>query len=190
MLEKRRHNNTTSYFAVIGIILILIAGMFLLWFFLRGEVRVSGGYPDDEISRSILCKIENLEYPFGDLTGYARPKDSSIDVNAIFNNEQIKTVSLVYKMNFANSENVAGIKSGLSFSVKKNMSLDGLDSSKLGVDFISYDDVVRMNMYANVEELEDADARKYFLIDEAPLNEKSYVENYEKQGFRCIENDN
>ncbi len=187
MEEKIKKSKKTDWLGTVGLSLILSASVLIVWFFLRGQTTIRGDNPDNKTSESVSCEIEGIEYPYADLTGMAKADKTTMDVNIISNDRKVSSISLVYKLFYSDIEKAAGVEGKLSFTVSRNMSLDGLGSDGLGASFVAANGVARMSLYATLEELNSMDSRKYFLVKSATNSVDDFVKDYENQGFECVE---
>ena len=184
-MEESERRTKTNWMTAMGLALLIIAVLLIIWFFLKGETRVSGGYPGAENSKSISCTRDGLSYPFFTYDGAEK---KTTEVNIIFNNENVGSISLIQKMYYDNTESAT--KSSTSNHVAMNNSFGSdLGADALGANYNVTDNVMRLSLYARGSDF-NAATRKYFLADAQLKNMKDYEKHYEKQGFSCIEKTN
>lgn len=184
-MRKIYNGGNTDWFRYVGIFLVLIAGIFLVWFLMKGKTTISGNWPEPETSQSITCEIDNFAYPF---FAYDKSTKKNIKINIIFNNDNLYSIALINTLYYdtenaiASSEAINHASMGLSFAD------NDLDAESLGMSFSKLQDSLKMSLYAKKSEINNQSA-KYFMLEKTSadgaytFDEIKYL--YENKGFNC-----
>lgn len=185
--EKLRKINK---WAMLACILVGTGSLVALFFVsLRGSHSVGGKYPEDFISNSISCEVNNLAYPF--FSSYMEaPLNQTTKVNIIFNEGVIDTISLTHTMYWNDAAKSLTSYNFNHVDMNKSFGAASLGVDALGARYTTTDDKSILSLYATTDELNHT-TLKYFLIDTTSTSEKDdswYEQQYEKQGFACQHN--
>ena len=179
--NNKKKKTNKNWFLLIGFVLIIGAIVLLLWFLMRGETKTTGGW-SEETSESLTCKASNIDYRyFG--TDKA-PSSNNVQINAIFNNDKLQSISLVRKMTYADAETAKIWSDAHEFYLNDHFGKNGLDFYSFNANFSKNDNVAQMSLYATNSEINDTSI-KYFMLDSAPKNIDGYKKAYIDKGFKC-----
>ena len=165
----------TNWDLLIGILLIVASVVLIIWFFLKGEVTVTGSYPKPETSDSITCIGADIPYPYFRTDGVSK---TIINVTGVFEDDKLSTISLIYSIYYSNpndvNRNIAVNQANINLATQA----DGLGSNIFNIHFSEFSDHI------------DARSSKYLMLNSALEHDtysKSLVEKiYTKQGLDCI----
>ena len=179
-MGKRKSINKYWY-VLIGLLLIIAIITIPLILSMRGDTVTTGQW-SEETSESLSCKARNVDYKyFGD---DKVTSSNNVQVNAIFNNDKIVSISLVRKMTYADAE-TASAKSDLhEFNVNKKFGEDGLGAYALNANFSKNESTAQMSLYATSSEI-NGTTIKYFMLDNLPKDIDGYKKGYSNRGFTC-----
>ena len=155
----------------------------LLVFSLQGKTTTTGNYPDNISDHSMTCVVNNRKYPF---FTYDKSDSQSTTINMIFNNDEIKNISLIHVMNYSSEEMITGSEAFNHAAMNKSFG-SALGPDALGARYSKLDNAMKMSLFANNSDITDISA-KYFLMDLDNANSRGindYKKNYESKGFDC-----
>lgn len=168
-------------FFVSVVVFIIGTTVFLLQNALNGKTKSYGNHPDNLQLETIRCVSDDYNYPFFTYDNTIR---HDTEINVVFNNEAISSISLVYKLYY---ENINFAQTSNAFNhaaMNKEFSKEGLQADALNANYNVSDDVMRMSIYANKNTYNDQ-SKKYFLINGDPKDKTEYIDNYTQIGFTC-----
>ena len=181
--EKLRKKNKSSWFLIIGIGLLLVAVILAIYFFLRGETKVTGGWPEPETSESLSCEIEGLAYP---LFKYDNSNKETTKVDVIFDDDKLKTISLVQQQYYDNSGEIERSEAENHAAMNLRMQDEGLGPDALEMNFARLTDSLKMSLYADAEKINGSTV-KYFELDGVGKYDRNTIQMaYEQKGFDCV----
>ena len=164
------------------VVAIIIFGIIIISMFRGNTTIVSGHTEEDSKNNSLSCSADNFDYPF---FTYNNAVKSTTTVNIIFNEDEVRTISLLQKMSYEEPG-----QSNASEAVNHaamNKSFGGtLGSDALNARYMVDDTSMNMSLFLDSKSLFDT-AKKYFLIQDNLSGIDEYKTNYEKQGFNCKE---
>lgn len=176
----------TNWALLIGILLIVASVVLIIWFFLKGEVTVTGSYPKPETSDSITCIGADIPYPYFRTDGVSK---TIINVTGVFEDDKLSTISLIYSIYYSNpndvNRNIAVNQANINLATQA----DGLGSNIFNIHFSEFSDHIDARFYAEAKDI-TARSSKYLMLNSALEHDtysKSLVEKiYTKQGLDCI----
>lgn len=178
-----KKNGKTNWYLTIGICLFLVAIALIVCFFMRGETKTNGGFPEPEVSESLSCEIEGLVYP---LSGYDNSERKTTKVSMVFDDDKLKTISLIYQLYYNNNEEIAKSETENHAAMNLRMQSEGLGPDALGMNFAKLSNNLKMSLYAKVSEL-DSGSAKYFELENVNKYDLDVLKKfYEQKGFGCI----
>ncbi|MBQ3348592.1 hypothetical protein IJG90_03700 [Candidatus Saccharibacteria bacterium] len=170
----------------LGMGLILVAIILIIWFFLRGQTITSGGHPDPVSNDTLNCKNVGMLYPY---FSYDESEDKKIEVNIIFSDNVINSISLMADLKYNNEAKVKQSSDINQIALSKSLNNAGLDESSLSAKYSNTGDGFRMSIYATSEKLTTV-TKKFFLISDNSKSVEAYEKSYTDQGFTCVLKDN
>lgn len=185
-MEKRHLGRKTSWFTAAGIILVLVAFVLILSFFMRGETKVDGNWAVEQTS-FLTCEIVGTGYPFFE---YDNSYKKTIKINSTFNNDDIKTISLMYILEYNNEKNIIDSENLNHVAMNNNFAKDDLGFDALGLKFSKFSNGLQMSLFVNADQINNK-TTKYFILDEVGfISPENMQKIYEIQGFICQRNIN
>ena len=169
---------------IMGSIMIGLAVLLILIFFLRGKMTVTGEFPRSVADSSMKCIGENIEYPFIHYNELVAQNTTSI--NIVFRNGKIGEISLLMADRFSDERAASAGASVAHADMNQSFANYGLMADALSAGYQVSDSTLRMNLFAPADEL-DRNSSQYFLLDSA-MREESMAElktHYEGHGFIC-----
>jgi|GEM_PF-1551194 len=181
--KKKKKKSKTDWLGSIGLTLILTAVALLVWFFLKGETVVEGEFLGNDSQNSVTCTIMNRNY-FN-----FKPVDSDgaeTKVIMMFDNDKLKTISLLQKYFYNTNKLATSDSSRLSIAVGENLAKKELGYDALSRDVVVNGNTLQMSLYATGDEI-DWRNKEFFIIDGSPEVSSEYIKNYTSKGFNCVE---
>lgn len=174
----------TRILLIMGFIMIGLAVILILIFFLRGKTTVTGEFPKSVADSSMKCAGDNIEYPF---IHYNEPvTQSTTSANIVFKGEKIGEISLLLADRFSDERAASAGASVAHADMNQSFASNGLIADALSAGYQVSDSTLKMNLFAPADEL-DRNSSQYFLLDSA-MRSKSMAEiktYYEEHGFIC-----
>lgn len=175
---------TKRTLTIVGSICLIGAAVFFVLTFLNHESRTtSGGYPEPEKSSFITCTSTGLDYPY---YRYDNSLRKETEVNMIFRDEIIDSISLTHILFYNNEQESIGSEAQNHASMGIHFAKDGLGADPFSAHYSIESDRMTMSLYAKATDLSQS-ASKYFLLNhsENKLQKTEYKKIYESQGFKC-----
>lgn len=184
--KKIEKKSKTSWFLIIGISLVLVAIVLMIYFFLQGETKVTGGWPEPEKSESLSCEVEGLTYP---LFKYDNSSKKTTKVTAIFNDDRLEKMSLVHQQYYNNSSEIEQSEAENHAAMNLRMQDEGLGPDALGMHFARLSDSLKMSLYADASEINGSTVKYFELEGVSKYDEDTIRTAYEQKGFGCVVKD-
>ena len=180
--NKPKKKSKKSLYISIAVVVVVLILVFVIWFFMKGEVKTTGNYPNDVTPESLSCKARNIDYEY-----FGNDKVTSsnnVQINAIFYNNKIDTISLVRKMTYLDADTAKIWSDAHEGNMNLSFYSNNMGSYSLGATYTIDNNVAQMSLYAKTDELNDTSI-KYFMLDKLPKNMDEYKKGYSEKGFTC-----
>ncbi|MBR3248740.1 hypothetical protein IKF89_01785 [Candidatus Saccharibacteria bacterium] len=181
--KKVKKKSKTNWYLTIGISLLLTAVVLAICFFMQGETKTSGDWPELETSESLSCEVEGLAYP---LFKYDNSDRKTTKVSMVLNNGKLRTISLVYQLYYSDSSKIERSEAENHAAMNLRMQDEGLGPDALGMNFARLADSMKMSLYADASALNGGTV-KYFELDNVSKYDLGTLRTaYEQKGFGCV----
>ena len=183
--DSDKKNSKIITLEMFGVVFVIIAVIFAIWFFLNGEKIVSGGFPEVIRLNTLDCKIQNESVY--KILGEEKTDSRSLEIKAIYNEQELNSIALTYILYYGDTRSIDIMTPQLKVALDKSFEKDNLSPSALSSNWSSFKNGLELNLYATRSEITDNSA-KYFLLDfgvKNPLTLDSMKDAYEKNGFLC-----
>ena len=179
MSTKKRNNNI---FVTTGIVLVLIAVCLMIAFLTRGSINITNNPVEVNSIESVVC-TGKVGYPLFNDDGIAK---KTIQINAVFKNDKLDSIALVYKAYSNSASEIEKITTSNNATMNKSFSTSGLGANSLGAGYSRLKDASQMSLYAKHNEINVITA-KYFLLDElnGRFSRESITKAYNEKGLDC-----
>ena len=181
--QKRR-----GYELIVGILLFVLAIVLIIIFFVKGQVTVTGDFPDNEKTVSATCTSSTIGYPFF-ANNEAAKKDMSIKIVA--NEDKVDTLSLLYYLYYGSEDAITSSRDVNHYAVNKAFEEAGLEADALGANYSRLADSFKFTLFAKAPDLNSTTV-KFFLLDgikiEDGIKYSTTKSMYKALGFKCTEN--
>ena len=170
---------------VISLSVVIVAACIVCYFVIRlnGSSTIVTGSPSFESSKSLVCTSNSFKYPFFE---YDNASWQSTELNMIFANNKISSISLTHKMQYATEALASTSSSTNHASMNKSFARDNYRADALNANYNVNDNIMRMTIFTDIL---DNTNRKYFLINDIISDFESYRKNYVDLGFNCSVNE-
>ena len=180
-MQEKHLGEKANWSVAIGIILVLIAIVLILWFFMHGETRLGGEWTIEQTS-SLTCEATGIEYPFFE---YDNSREKTVKINSTREDEDVKAISLIYNIKYDNEKSIIDSENLNHLAMNKKFADDGLEFDALGLKFSRFSDGLQMSLFANSDQINGKTA-KYFMLDETSnISPVEIQKVYETKGFIC-----
>lgn len=180
----KKHSSNWIFLAGGAFLFIIIA--LVAWFFMNGETKVTGNFPDAESSESISCEALNIDYPFFNTDG-ANKKSARIATT--FSDNELDSISLIYSLYYNSAEDITHSETVNHTNINFSSQKDGLGPDVHNLHFNKAADHLEARFYAKASDINSENA-KYLMLNGLPDGDnysKSLIEIiYEGQGFNCV----
>ncbi len=188
--SKSKKSSKKWIYALIGCLLVIVAGVSVVLFLLQGETKVTNSDGSKEVAHSLVCEGNIDEYPF---FKHDDSDSKSVKVNALYDGEKLDSISFTYQMTYKGDKkdvkDLKKISDANSGDIEKEFDDSGVNYGAFDIKFTTLENGVQMAMYAKTKELSSSSA-KFFLLDSASGQYK--VDNlkniYGTKGLKCVEN--
>ena len=184
--KKVKKKSKTNWFLTIGISLILTAVVLAICFFLQGETKVTGNWPEPETTESLTCGVEGLAYP---LFKYDNSDKKTTKVTVIFSDDRLKTISLVQQQYYNSSSEIERSEAENHAAMNLRMQDEGLGADALEMHFARLADNLKMSLYADAAKINGSTAKYFELEGVSKYNKATIQAAYEQKGFGCVAKD-
>lgn len=182
--EIEKSHNSYAKYIIISLGLICVAAVCFIIFFLHGGTTVIENGSEDTTQERLICKSTTTAYP---LFTYDNSNSKTMDITATFNNDELKSISLIYKLYYNDAELIAKSESVNHGALNTLSQNEGLGPDAFDAKFGKLKDSLQLSLYAAGSDINEK-ALKYFMLDS--LNSKPYTQDklmkvYTGQGFSC-----
>lgn len=170
---------------ITGLILVLIAIILAIIFFLRGKTKVTGEWSGTKSTETVTCESNEVIYP---IYTYNNANNRLLKVIATFADGILDNISLTYQLKYGDL--VLAEKSDAKNQAAMNFSFgdDGFGPYAFDAKYSNINGVFQMTLYAESENLND-EALKYFLLDNLKdtqsYTQDSVTKAYINKGLNC-----
>ena len=185
MKQKSKNKSLIRWGLPLSFVLMIIAVILLLIFFMQGETKIVGNYPENITSELLTCVKQNNNYPF---FKYRNSNSEETKISAVFANKKIDSISLIHTIDYSNHQDAETSKASNMASMNKSFGQE-FGPGAFNARYIVNGNSMQMNLYAKSNEIRGS-ALKYFLAESYPATMSDYEQNYLSQGFNCEKNKN
>lgn len=177
-LKKKSKKNWWLLILVVGIILIIA---FIVWLLMKGDVKTTGNYPEDESPQSLECVKKDVAYPIFDKESQS---NAEVKITAIFAKSKLDSISLIHRSAYTDEETAQKMSNIHEGHMNVSFQNKGMYPYSLGATYSRDGKIAQMLLYAKQSELND-EVANYFMLSKIPENLTGYKREYLAQGFDC-----
>ncbi len=182
-VRKVKKKKKMDWMGSVGLTLLGVAAVLLIWFFLNGETKTTGGGGEVVRNSSLLCSVEGVSYPIFTVD---EATDKKLETRVVFNSDGVEAISLIQTLYYTNLTAAEKSESHNHAAMNKSFARAGLSADALGATYSAFEDKMVMTLYADGSDLDDTSI-KYFLAE--GLTRESTIEDftkiYNEQGLSC-----
>lgn len=184
--EHKTKTTNAMYYVGLGLVGIAIVLGIIFW--LKGETKTYGEFPNPESASSLNCSAIGISYPFFE---YDNSSKRTTEINATFSGDELDKISLEYILTYESSESIVeseGINHG---AMNRKFSAEGLGTDAFEATYGRLNDGLKYSIWAKSNTIYKNDAAaKYFLLEN--IENKPYLKTavknaYKQKGFKCEE---
>ena len=181
-----KNQNKKALLCLIGIILLVVAAIMLILYFLRGETSIDNSGGDYDAVQSITCEGNNVDYP---LIKSISSESNYLKIIIVTDKDKLKTVSLTRTIIGVDGSNVENSRAKVRYEMNKHFDSDNLSPDSFSVTYSSVDDGFQVRLFAELKDLNGM-TYKYFLLENAGGNLKkdNITKIYNEKGLNCVIN--
>ena len=187
-MPKQKHIDGV-WITLIGIILLISAGVFLIIFLTTGNTTTSGKYPDPKTTQTISCSSSSLIYPF---FTYDHSKKKNLTINATFDEDSLSSISLLQKLFYDDAAQIKTSNSENHAAMNLKTQAEGLGPDAFDAHYSELSDGVETTLYAKANNI-DQKTEKYFLLDGLAQDDykiQKVLARYQNIGLNCQQKNN
>lgn len=184
--DKKHRRNT--WLVIASIVLVCIAVVCLVLFLTQGQTTVTGNYDGTDTQEKIVCESKITAYP---LFTYDSSNGKSMKITGTFQDKELKTISLTYKLNYDDTEQVKQSEAANHGALNTLSQNEGLGPDAYEATYSKLKDGLQLSLYASGSEIDNR-ALKYFMLED--LTSKPYTMDqiakvYANKGLNCKKSD-
>lgn len=190
-MEKETKNSKLEVSHVLfylALALVGVAIIFAIVFWLRGETKTYGDYPNPESNESLKCESVGFSYPF---FSHDNARKRTTKINAVFGKDELKTISLIYVLNYDDVSEIESSEASNHIAMNESFYEDNLGPDSFDANYARLSDALKFTISADASKIYNGGGAKYFLlndIEETPYSIKNVKNTYQKKGFKCEQN--
>ena len=191
-MQKGKNRPDYKRYASRFLIVLAVIGVFtlIIIYALKGNVTVSGEFPVNIKTSSVVCNKTGVSYPYTEATGIEISKENSIRIVGTFDiSESMTKIALDYSALFIDNPAAVNGEAHMHAALGKKLSDDGLTYSELNNQFSIVDKKVILSFYATADNI-NADNYTYLLLPYATSNKKlpqaTFMKYFENKGYKCV----
>ena len=183
--SKEKEEKKRDTLVITGVIFLVLAAVFLIWFFLQGQTMIMGDFPEPEVSTSLTCTSNTYSYPF---FVYDNSLGRELTVNSVYGDDKLKYISLTYSLKYNSSEAIYESEAQNHAEMNILFSNDRLEADAFGAKYSRMSGEMQFSIFANADTINTNVGRKYFLLEGAgqgPYSLKTVESLYKQKGLKC-----
>ena len=173
---------------LLGLGLLSVSTLLISIFFMDGNIRIKNESLEIEKSKTLRCKAEGFWYP---LFVYDNSNHKRINLNLVFNKNEINAISIVYTLEYNNKDKAINSEAENHANMNAHYSNDNLNPDAFSSLYTLIGNNLTFNIYAEKNDI-SAVTYKYFLLDDysGALSDMDEINNYyTDKGLSCMTNE-
>jgi len=182
-IAKKKYGSSTRLM-IVSMLLICVAAVCILMFFMQGQTTISSGHDGTEVQERLACEAHTIAYPLFD---YDNSDNKSIKINAVFVDDELNSISLIYKLYYGSSEEVNKSESVNHAALNIISQSEGLGPDVFEATYSKLRDGLQLSLYASKSEINDK-TLKYFMLEDLDgisYSREKIMDVYANKGLKC-----
>jgi hypothetical protein len=154
-------------------------------FLLNGQTIITGEYEGQKIVETLVCESKVTAYP---IFKYDNASSKDLKINAAFDNDKIETISLIYRLNYTDKEEINFSEARNHSAMNQSFNSDGLQADALSAKYGVLNDGLQLSIYAKGEDI-NSKTLKYFMANSITnmkdLTKEKLAKIYNAVGLDC-----
>ena len=183
-MDKDKKRSINTWLIITSIAFICVAVVCLILFLTQGQTTVTGGYSGLEAQEHLVCESKTTTYP---LFSYDNSNGKSMKITATFNDGEMSSIALTYKLNYDTAEEIKKSESSNHGALNTLSQDEGLGPDAYEATYSKLKDGLQLSLYATGSEI-DRRSLKYFMLDSltsTPYSQEKIAQAYANQGLKC-----
>lgn len=178
--------NTYKWLAFLGAVVAIVLLIAFIIVKMNGETTATGRHQETTKEKTLQCYSNTFEYPY---YSYDSATSHKTTINAIFSDDGLRNISLVYELNYNDAKSVSASESHNHASMNKSFAESNLGSDSFSAHYTKTDSKMSMSLFADGSDLKNVSTLKFFLVEDVSdrSSMKQFEESYKRQGFTCEE---
>lgn len=174
-----------KFLKLVGFLIFLAAIGAAIFLFLHGKTTVTGNFPADVTTESLVCSQDDIVYEKASYNGAAKTRAR---VTIIFEGvEALRNYSLNYTMSFSGSAAAKNAEGIIHYNFGRDLSDKGFSFSEFDNKFSIQSNELSISIFASKEDLVRKNAAPFFMLEEN--NQLTTLNDYEtffkSKNFNC-----
>lgn len=178
--------NLSSWLVLTGLMLIMVAIVATILFFLNGQTVITGEFESRKVSETLVCKAKDVAYP---IFAFNEADDKLLKINTVFEDENLSSISLMYKLDYSDQDILSFSEARNRAAMNESFRNDGMKPDSLDAKYGIMSDGMQFSIYAKGSNINE-EILKYFMLDGViginQLTKEKLAELYNNVGFNCV----
>ncbi len=183
----KKGNKTNNWLIPVSLMLIfVIIIVIIIMNALNGKTTVTGEYGGTKKLETLVCQSERTDYPF---FKYDYSDSKSLKINAVFEDEELSSISLYYKLNYSDEEMAKKSESVNHAAMSEHFNDDEMEFDDLNSKYSFLDSSLQISLYAKKADFNEKSLR-YFMLNNIynaeKLTKEKMAKIYNEAGLNCV----
>lgn len=186
MEENSSKKSSPNWLTIISPVLIFVALLAILLFFLNGETTMTGEFEGQKNPETLFCESNETAYS---IFAFDESDSKSLKVNAVFEDEKLNSISLIYKLNYSDKDTLSFSEARNHAEVNEHFKADGMNPDSLSAKYGIMSDGMQFSIYAKDDDISNTTLKYFMIINNTStdqLTKEKLSKLYNKVGLNCI----
>lgn len=184
MENNQKKHISKAWLVIAGTLLICVAVVCLLLFLMNGKTTITGENEGTKVQEKIVCTSNDTAYP---LFSYDNSDQKSIEVTATFQDDELDSIALIYKLYYSDAEMIEKSESVNHGELNILSQDEGFGPDAFNATYGKLKDALQLSLFAKKDDLNNK-AMKYFMLSKlnmTPYTQEKITKLYNEQGLDC-----
>ena len=184
-MEDKKKVKKVGWLVPTSLVLIFVAIIAIIILLLNGETKITGEFEGQKNTEALICEGEETAYP---IFKYDNANSKSLKINAVFEDEKLTSISLIYKLDYDTEEEMKKSESVNHVAMSDNFADDGMEFDDLNSKYSFLDNSLQFSLYGRGDELNQKSLRYFMLLniyDKDKLTKEKAAKTYNEKGLDC-----